>query len=282
MQSERLTEEIILFHSDKYAQVTAGVLLTSAGAVLIDTLLYPEESQRIRRYVEKALGYQFAYVINTHFHADHSTGTCFFPGAQVISHRLCRDLLDTRGREALQQLQESDPDFAGVSIVLPSIVFDDKLRLCLGDTAISMWSSPGHSPDSIVCLVEEAGVLFAADTLMPLPYFVDGDPDDFKRSLNQLRSAAYEFIVQGHGGIILPGEIAEKIDSDLAYLQRLEAAVEAYIGLDAADAAERISPQACGKSHVLLNGLVGQLHRQNVGAMLARMKRLKKQAGLLL
>ena len=47
MQRERITENILVFRSDQYAQVTAGVVLTSAGAVLIDTLLYPEESQRI-------------------------------------------------------------------------------------------------------------------------------------------------------------------------------------------------------------------------------------------
>ena len=88
MQRERITDNILVFRSDLYAQVTAGVVLTSAGAVLIDTLLYPEESQRIRRFVETGLGCEIVYVINTHFHADHTTGTCFFPGAQVISHRL--------------------------------------------------------------------------------------------------------------------------------------------------------------------------------------------------
>ncbi|MDE2857843.1 MAG: MBL fold metallo-hydrolase [Chloroflexota bacterium] len=282
MQRERITDNILVFRSDQYAQVTAGVVLTSAGAVLIDTLLYPEESRRIRRFVEAGLGYEFAFVINTHFHADHTTGTCFFPGAQVIGHRLCRDLLDTRGRDGLQHLQESSPEFESVRLVLPNIVFDDELTLCLGDTTITMWSSPGHSPDSIVCLVEEEDILFAADTVMPIPYFVDGDFEDFKRSLRRLRNAGFENIVQGHGDIILRGEAEKKLDSDLAYLDLLDQAVAGSIGIGAAEAEERITAEDCGKSQVLLNGLVRELHRQNLRSMIERRQRSDKGAGTLL
>ena len=98
MQRERVADDIYVFTSDLYAQVTAGVVVTSEGAVVIDTLAYPEETLLMKRFIESRLGTTVRYVINTHFHADHSTGTCFFKGARVISHALCRELLDTRGR----------------------------------------------------------------------------------------------------------------------------------------------------------------------------------------
>ena len=91
MQREHVTDDIFVFRSDLYAQVTAGVVVTTMGAVLIDTLLYPEESLQIKRFIEERLATTVRYVINTHFHADHTTGSCFFPDAQVISHRLCRN-----------------------------------------------------------------------------------------------------------------------------------------------------------------------------------------------
>ena len=145
-----------------------------------------------------------------------------------------------------------------------------------------MWSSPGHSPDSIVCLVEEEDILFAADTIMPIPFFVDGDVEDFKRSLRRLRNAAFENIVQGHGDIILRGEAEEKIDSDLAYLDSLDKAVAESLAMDAAEAVEWISVEDCGKSQALLNGLVRDLHRQNVRSLIERQRRSKKHAGTLL
>jgi len=267
MQRERITDHIFVFRSDQYAQVTAGVVLTGEGAVLIDTLLYPEETMLIRRYVEEGLGSRVNYVINTHFHADHSTGTCFFPGARVISHKLCRDMLDVRGRESLRQMKDNAVEFASVELVLPDITFDEEMSLDIGGTNFKLWTSPGHSPDSIVCLLEKEEVLFAADTVMPIPYFVDGSFADFIGSLTRLLERDYENIVQGHGDIILRGEVPEKIRSDLEYLRTLDEAVKIALDKGQEDLENQVSLRNCGKSHVLLNGLVQQLHQHNIRAL---------------
>lgn len=272
MQRERVTENIFVFRSDQYAQVTAGVIVTSMGVVLIDTLLYPEESLKIKRFVEDRLNTTVRYVINTHFHADHTTGTCFFPEAQVISHRLCRELLDTRGREGLKRMQATSPEFGTVELVLPNIVFDDEITLIVGNTTFVLWSSSGHSPDSIACLVQNENVLFAADTVMPIPYFVDGDFDDFIKSLQKLRNRPFENIIQGHGEVVLRGEVIEKIESDLAYLSKLERTVEKALSDNIENIEDHISIEDCGKSHILLNGAVGQLHRQNVITLANQLK----------
>ena len=272
MQRERITDHIFVFRSDLYAQVTAGVVRTAAGTVLIDTLLYPEESLRISGFVESALDSKVTHVINSHFHADHTTGACFFPEAQVIAHRRCRELLDSRGRESLRALQESSPEFESVELVLPNIVFEDRMGLRVGETTFTLWSSPGHSPDSIVCLVDEASVLFAADTVMPIPYFVDGDSSDLKRSLLQLRGLTFENIVQGHGDIVLRGEAQEKLDGDLEYLDRLDRAVADAVAKGIDDLESCISAEDCGISHVLMNGLVRQLHVQNLQSTAERIR----------
>jgi cyclase len=272
MQRERVTENIFVFRSDQYVQVTAGVIITSMGAVLIDTLLYPEESLKIKRFVEERLSTTVRYVINTHFHADHTTGTCFFPDAQVISHRLCRELLDTRGRESLKKMQATSPEFELVELELPNIVFDDEITLTVGNTTFLLWSSPGHSPDSIACLVQDANVLFAADTVMPVPYFVDGDFVDFTKSLERLQNRPFENIIQGHGEVVLRGEVIEKIESDLAYLKILESIVEKALSDNIDNIEDHIPIEDCGKSHILLNGAVRQLHRQNVITLTNQLK----------
>lgn len=268
MQRERVTDDIYVFTSDLYAQVTAGVVLTTEGAVVMDTLVYPEETRIIKRFVEERLGARVRYVINSHFHADHSTGTCFFTDARVIAHTRCRELLDQRGRESLERAKSSAAELRDVHLVLPDIVFDRSMTLHLGNKTLRLWSTPGHSPDSIVCFVEEDQVLFAADTLMPIPYFVDGSYDDFLTSLEILRTGSYDTIIQGHGEVILRGEVEEKIQSDINYLQSLGAAVDKALANQYPDKAlEAIEIEECGKSRVLLNGTVQQLHRQNVLAL---------------
>jgi glyoxylase-like metal-dependent hydrolase (beta-lactamase superfamily II) len=276
MQRERIADDIYVFTSDLYAQVTAGLVVTSEGAIVIDTLAYPEETRLIKRFVETRLGTSVRYVINTHFHADHTIGTCFFPGAKVIAHARCRELLDTRGRASLEQAKTTSPELRNIELVLPHIVFDDgPVQLHLGNKTLQLWATPGHSPDSIVCLVKEDRVLFAADTLMPIPYFVDGGYDDFLNSLEGLRDGNFENIIQGHGEVILRGEIEEKIESDIEYLKQLRGAVDKALGSPAPEKAlDEIDIEMCGKSRILLNGTVEQLHRSNVLALASQRREL--------
>ncbi|MEQ8677471.1 MAG: MBL fold metallo-hydrolase [Aggregatilineales bacterium] len=265
MQSERITDSIYVFTSDTYAQVTAGVVLTSVGAVLIDTLVYPEETKRIRRFIYDRLDTDVKYVINTHFHADHTTGTSFFNGATVIAHEKCRQLLKEHGLQSLENARQTSPEMQEVVLVLPDVVFNDRMTLFLGDKTLQLWSTPGHSPDSIVCLVEEDQVLFAADTLMPVPYFVGGSHAEFLATLQSLEGRNFETVVQGHGEIILRGEIQGKITKDIDYLKKLYQFVEQAVNSDSPQGAlDAITVEKCGKSRVLLNGMVEQLHHQNV------------------
>lgn len=269
MQRERVADDIYVFISDLYVQVTASLVRTSEGIVLIDTLVFPEETLLLKRFIENRLNMPVKYVINTHFHADHTTGTCFFPDATVVSHSLCRHFLDTRGRESMARLKASSPDMRDIELVLPTMVFDEGvLELHIGGKTFQLWHTPGHSPDSIVCHVKEERVLFAADTLMPIPYFVDGSYDAFLRSLESLRNGNYENVVQGHGEVILRGEIEEKIESDIRYLHKLADLVDNALDSKTPDKAlSAITLEKCGKSRILLNGAVEQLHRNNVHAL---------------
>lgn len=274
MQRERITNEIYVFTSDRYAQANAGIILTSMGAVAIGTLVYPEETRHIKRYVEEKLHSQVRYVINTHYHADHTNGTCFFEGATVISHSRCRQLLDTIGRTSMEETRESAPEMADLRLVLPNITFTDTLNLHFGDKTLKLKSTPGHTPDSIVCLVEEDQVLFAADTIMPVPYFIDGNYDELLASLEDISKQTYENIIQGYGEIILRGEIYEKINDDINYLVNLKQAVENALTDDEPKSAlNRIDIESCGISRILLNGMVEQLHRQNVNHLAQLLKK---------
>jgi glyoxylase-like metal-dependent hydrolase (beta-lactamase superfamily II) len=276
MQRERVADDIYVFTSDLYVQVTAGVVVTTEGAVVIDTLAYPEETILMRRFIENRLDVPVRYVINTHYHADHSTGTSLFKDARVVAHMRCRELLDTRGRTSLAQVKATSTEMRDIELVLPDVVFDGgPMTLHVGNKTLHLWSTPGHSPDSIVCLVKEDRVLFAADTLMPVPYFVDGSYDDFLNSLNMLRNGNFENVIQGHGEIILRGEIEEKIQSDIDYLLKLRTSVDDLLAKSAADATlEEIDIESCGKSRIMLNGAVVQLHRRNSLALAAQRREL--------
>ncbi|MBO9309840.1 MAG: MBL fold metallo-hydrolase [Chloroflexi bacterium] len=280
MRRERVADDIYVFTSERYAQVTAGAVLSSEGAALIDTLLYPSETRQIKQFIEGRLGCPVRYVINTHYHADHTYGTYLFPEATVIAHVRCAELLEQRGCESIAQARAAQREFAEVRLVLPRLLIDESpFHLRLGNKTLLMWHTPGHTLDSIVCLVREERVLFAADTIMALPHFVDGDYEAHLSTLERLQHNNFESIVQGHGEVILRGEIEEKLQSDIAYLRAVRKHAEiALTKDDPYGYLQSVDIEHCGKSRVLLNGIAEQLHRANLFALFERLRKAEQIA----
>lgn len=273
MHKERVSDDIYVFTSDQYAQVTAGAILFSDGAVLIDTLAFPSETRQIKDYLENRLGARVRYVINTHYHSDHTNGNYLFPSAPVIAHPLCREKMDTVGRAGLAKARQQSPELAEVQIVLPSLLMTgSSLLIHLGKKTMQLIHTPGASPDSVSVLLKEDRILFAGDMMMPLPYLADGDIDELTRSLQSIPPLGLENVVQGHGEVVLRGEIDDAVRSNLRYLENLRKKVEAVVKKGRPrDAVREIDIESCGKSRIPLNGLVVQLHTANCLALYDRL-----------
>jgi len=269
MHRERVSENVFWFQSEVYAQVTAGVVAGPQWAVVIDTLALPDETLGMREFIEHELSVPVRYVINTHYHADHAWGNCFFPGATIVAHALCRSLLDEFGQPSLEAARKQNPALRQVKIVLPQITFESgEMYLRVGKKNLTIIAAPGHSEDGIAVLVEEDRVLFAGDAFMPIPYIVDGDIDDIAASIKKIGRMGLENIVQGHGDIILRGEIDAAVKENLTYITNLKKlAKTAARRKDTDDIVEGSGLESTGKSRVYLGGLAESLHRRNVESL---------------
>lgn len=269
MVTERIAESVYLFTSEEYAQVNAGAVIGPEWTVLIDTLATPQETRQIREFVERRLNSRVRYLVNTHYHADHTIGNYLFPEATVVAHALCRELMDTRGRAALDKAREANRDLREIEVVLPQAVFDEgEISLRVGRRILQLLPLPGHSQDGIGVLILEDRVLFAGDAMMPIPYLVDGDFEDQVESLKRFPRLKLENLIQGHGEVILRGEILNSVRSNLTYLSHLARLVRrAGQRKSAAKYLSEIDIEACGKSRILLNGLAADLHARNVQAL---------------
>jgi glyoxylase-like metal-dependent hydrolase (beta-lactamase superfamily II) len=267
-----------------YAQVNAGLVTTEEGCVLIDTLPFPEETQVIVDFVRERLRSEVKYVILTHSHADHVYGAYLFPGAEIVGHLLSRELLIKQTRPALIQARQRNASLAQVRLNLPSLLTEKEACIRIGGFTLVMRHSPGHSPDLINVYVREDKVLFASDTVMPVPYLVNGDIDDLRRSLQAIADLSpVEDVVQGHGEVLLRGEVKSVMAQQIAYLDQIQAYAEDVLASGGGKAElNALDLEDCGMSRIALNGLVQQLHKANLYFLYGRAKRRKlreQQAG---
>jgi len=266
MFNERVSNDIFVFTSEMYAQVTAGVILTTEGAIIVDTLPFPRETQVIVEFVQRRSPYGARYVINTHYHADHTYGNYLFPEAEIVAHGACRKALLRDGERRLEEAKEQNPELDGVRLRAPAVVFErGQMVLHLGGKTVQLIHTPGHSSDCIVVYVKEDKVLFGGDTVMPVPFIVDGDWRDMIASLRLIQELPLENIVQGHGEVLLRGEIPRALASSISYLQTIYKHVRRHVeaGLPRSDL-RKLDIEKCGKSRIPLNGLVQDLHWANL------------------
>ena len=279
-QIERVSNDVYVFTSELYAQVTAGVIHTSEGAVLIDTLPYPSDTLELKKFVEGKLSSRVRYVVNTHYHADHTYGNCMFPEAQIVSHALCRNLLDTLGREGLLAAQADDSTLVDVRILLPELIFDSgDLQLHLGEKTLILQHLPGHSSDVITVLVEEDRVLFASDTVMPVPFFADGDLDELVVALECILKMAPELtnLVQGHGPVILRGEIERCLKKRIKYLKSVRSAVRQVLKRKyTKNALKSTDLESVGIDRAELGGIAMDLHWSNLNSLYDKLEGVVK------
>ncbi|MBN1399344.1 MAG: MBL fold metallo-hydrolase [Anaerolineae bacterium] len=269
---DRVAEDIYAFMSEMYLQVVCTALLTEAGAILIDALPFASEAEQVRRFVERKLGPDSVrYVINTHYHPDHVYGTYVFEGAEVIAHERTRELLERIGKPRLERARRETPALAGLELKLPAIVFHQEMDLLLGGRDVHLFHSPGHTPDSSSAFIGGDKVLVAGDLVMPVPYLVEGNIEEFRASLQTVRELRPNFVVQGHGQVLLRGEVGEMVKSSLAYVDQVIKRVDAVIAAgDPPSALREIGIEECGKSRIPLDGMVSKLHLDNLIALYKR------------
>ena len=140
----------------------------------------------------------------THCHYDHTGGAAELRqrlNLTVVAHRLDAEFIEVGDDET------SAASWYGSS--LTPVTVDRKLdrhreTVMLGSRPIEALHMPGHSPGSLVYLVESEGlrVLFGQDVHGPLDRRLRSNRADYRRSLEQMAALKADILCEGHFGII--------------------------------------------------------------------------------
>jgi glyoxylase-like metal-dependent hydrolase (beta-lactamase superfamily II) len=266
LRRDRVAEDIFVFVSDLYVQVTSTVMLTDEGALVVDSLPFPNETREVLAFVESELGpNSIRYLINTHHHADHVYGNYLFASAEIISHELCREALRLHGPASLARARRQTAALGEVELRLPDITFQGEMLLRLGHRHLRLVHTPGHTSDGIGVFETNERVWVAGDLVMPVPHIVSGNINDLRASLERIKELEPDFVVQGHGDVLLRGEVSDMVDSHLAYLDAITASVSALLAEGQPPRMlQEINIESAGLSRIPLDGAVVKLHLDNL------------------
>jgi len=203
----KLKDDLFVIHND-FVPGNTTVLVTNEGVVLVDDK-FEIDHENIMAQLKKITNQPVKYVINTHYHGDHSGGNPKLQalGAQVITSQQARD----------KMVEIKQPGMANVTL-------DNSLRLFLGGKRIEVYRfGRAHTDGDIVVLFPDHRVLSAGDMFTfgdATPQLIDypggGSAKEWTSTLDGALQLDFDTVVPGHGTVTTKQEMRKFRDSTLA------------------------------------------------------------------
>jgi cyclase len=134
-----------------YAGANSVFLSTDEGILVIDTQRHPREAEDLIARIRKVSDKPFRWVINSHFHGDHTFGNAAFQkeGAKFVTQEQTARLMkltfpkEMARRQGFFKSRNYDPN--AVKLILPDITFKKEMSIWLGGReARLMYLGPGQ------------------------------------------------------------------------------------------------------------------------------------------
>jgi cyclase len=175
-----------------------AVLNTADGAVIVDTMTFEMQGDRIKEVAMELTGKPVIAVINSHYHLDHTHGNpAFDPGVRVVSTE-----------RTLHHLKQLDSEhFADAPHTMPNETFSGVHRLVFGDKHLQLVSPGlGHTDGDLVVVFEEEGVIHMGDLLFNGHYpnidlEAGGSVKAWPATLERTLQLTFDRVIPGHGPV---------------------------------------------------------------------------------
>ena len=259
-------------------QDTVAVVINRDDVLIVDTNITPEATRRLVSDIKTLTDKPVRYVVNTHWHYDHTDGNQVFgPEVRIVGHENTRKtilagvlhkrleqafrdlpnaLANTRKRLAAakddgerQQLQRQlavqeayQEQLKETVPTPPNVTFTDRLTIYAGDREIQLiHPGRGHSNTDVLVYLPKERVVITGD-------FWEGDRtgalnfgfhDEWADNLEKLKSMDFDWVIAGHGE---PFQGKDTIAYKQAFLRDLWGQAKALHAqkVPAAEAAKRI------------------------------------------
>src|SRR5215472_15090221 len=192
----------------------AGFIVASNGVAVVDSFVGVEPAKELLAEIRKVTNLPIRYVINTHYHLDHTGGNAVFAeaGATILAHRNLRGWLRTENLKFFGVTPKAEDKARVEALVLPDMVYSDAVDLYLGSRLIQVRYMLGHTGGDSVVFVPDANVVFGGDLIWQhhLPNLIDASTQPWIQTLDKLLAEhSSATFVSGHGGLATAADVRD-------------------------------------------------------------------------
>jgi glyoxylase-like metal-dependent hydrolase (beta-lactamase superfamily II) len=217
--------------------VNAGFVVGETQTLVIDTGANALAAATIYGYATAVRSTNQLLVINTEQHLDHLSGNAYFHarhipiyGHRKITRQDAELLAEQQEYNACipnpvrRALHEGRLFFEQTSIANPEYPITAKTTLDLGALEVRILLTPGHTPTNLAIYIPGDRVVFCGDCLVNgyVPNLEGGTRPDWEQWLHSLDTLAVlqpDYLIPGHGHVLVGAQIAAEIQRVRLILQ---------------------------------------------------------------
>ena len=193
-----------------------GIISQGGNVLVVDSGVGTAEATPLHAAAQEYRKEGALYLFNTHPHGDHVYGNQVFADCPIIAHAGVRNDLVNNGEQTLANWKQNPRMAAFVSdvtITPPTLTFQDKMTLFIGDIEVQLlYFGIAHSPSDSVAWLPQSRTLFAGDLLFnaivpALP--PGGNSAHWVHVLEQLEQLGAEHAIPGHGPLQTPAALGD-------------------------------------------------------------------------
>ena len=179
--------------------------------IAIDSTMYVKTGELMRKNLEVQFGVPVRYLVLTHYHGDHIFGLKAFKDVCILSSEttskiMLNDETKTRYSAFIKELAKEGSIGEGIEYILPSLLFNNSIKIQDEDLYIEIFHTGGHTAGSSFISFPHEKVVFAGDLIFENTFPYAGDPtcnpELLIKALEKMQNIKADVYVPGHGPIL--------------------------------------------------------------------------------
>jgi cyclase len=173
-----------------------AVLVTNEGIILVDDK-FEQDHDAILERIKSVSDQPVKYIINTHYHQDHSGGNArFLPTVDIISTQNARTNI----------VEHKQSNLTGSPVAPARIVFTDETAVFLGGQEVrAKYFGRGHTNGDAVVYFPQLKTIHTGDLMAGASPLIDynggGSLVEWTRTLDNAMKLDFDTVIPGHGAV---------------------------------------------------------------------------------